>query len=68
VRVTIDIPETDREFLTQLVQDRGYTWVEEEEQLLDIPEWQKEETLRRRATTKPEDYKPWSEVKKRWGL
>jgi hypothetical protein len=70
MKVTIDIPDADRPQVEQWVAEHGYTWIEDTTQLADfhIPEWQKELTRQRRAAAKPEDYTPWDEVKKRWGL
>jgi hypothetical protein len=66
--LTLSIPDADKAFMAHLIQERGYTVLENENPDFDIPEWHKEVVRAQRATAKPEDYVPLDVVLKSWGM
>lgn len=62
-QVTINIPENMYGFFMELIQKLGLEKVENE--IVDIPEWQKREVIRRMESTSPEEYLTWEEIENR---
>ena len=66
--VTVDIKDENLDEFYQTIKERG--WVESEGDGLPddyiVPQWQIDETLRRDAVNKPENYTPWSELRKKY--
>ncbi len=63
--ITIDIEDHRLEEFYALMQELRFN--DAGTNPMEIPDWQVAETLRRIAATRPEDYRPWSELKKKYG-
>ena len=62
-QVTINIPENMYGFFMELIQKLGLEKVENE--IVDIPDWQKREVIRRMESTSSEEYLTWEEIENR---
>lgn len=60
--ITVRIPDQDLAQFLIWLEEHGY---EHSSPDADIPEWQRKLVADRMATNKPEDYKPWEEVRER---
>ena len=65
MKVTLEVHEDKMDLLQQLAEE--YKLDQPDEDVV-IPEWQKELVRKRLAETRPEDYIPWREARKRLGL
>lgn len=59
-QITINIPENMYGFFMELIQKLGLEKVENE--IVDIPDWQKREVISRMESTSPEEYLTWEEI------
>ena len=59
-QVTINIPENMYGFFMELIQKLGLEKVENE--IVDIPDWQKGEVIHRMESTSHEEYLTWEEI------
>ena len=62
-QVTINIPENMYGFFIELIQKLGLEKVENE--IVDIPDWQKREVIRRMESTSSEEYLTLEEIENR---
>jgi hypothetical protein len=62
-QVTINIPENMYGFFIELIQKLGLEKVENE--IVDIPDWQKREVIQRMESTSSEEYLTWEEIENR---
>ena len=62
-QVTINIPENMYGFFMELIQKLGLEKVENE--IVDIPDWQKREVIRRMESTSSEEYLTLEEIENR---
>lgn len=72
MRITVEVPDGEEAQFAQLMAEKGYAVVKEDAFLLDagyqVPEAHKEIVRQRRASTKADEYRPWAEIRKEWGL
>ncbi|SIS97807.1 hypothetical protein [Belliella pelovolcani] len=68
-RVTLNIPENRYELFMELIKSLGIEKIQEKETTIEsseienLPEWQKEEILRRVTAAKDSDYLTWEELR-----
>ena len=65
MRYTIEVPDQNADRFWVAVQELGIT-IQAEDTEYVVPQWQKDEVMRRRANAKPEDYIDWEELKKKY--
>lgn len=62
---TVQVPDQEVEQFLAWAAEHRYPY--KASGLEAIPQWQIDETLRREALNKPEDYRPWSELRQKYG-
>lgn len=60
-KVVLNVPDEMYSFFIELVQKLGLE-KEEEEENIEVPEWQKRTVMGRIESTLPNEYKTWEEI------